>query len=193
LADRLEQLLLARGDEPEPEFRQGILAAIASLRAYAISLTRSPDRADDLVQETVLRAWAKRGMFTPGTNLTAWLFTILRNTFYSEYRRRAHEVEDANGTYAARLTSLPGQPGRLDLQDLWSALDCIPMNQREALILVAAEGMSYEDAAAICGCAVGTIKSRVSRARGRLVQLLGHEEGDLASDSMVLSALDAGK
>jgi RNA polymerase sigma-70 factor, ECF subfamily len=131
--------------------RDDILASVPSLRAFAISLSGNGDRADDLVQETLLRALANIDSFQPGSNLPAWLFTILRNLFRSDYRKRRREVE---------------------VEEFRMALDKLPQDQREALILVGASGFSYEDAAAICGCAVGTIKSRVNRARSKLSALL---------------------
>ena len=152
--------------------RKAVLAAVPSLRAFAISLCGNVDRADDLVQETLLRALANIDSFQPGTNMSAWLFTILRNLFRSEYRKRRREVEDADGRYAESLKSQPEQTGRVEFQEFRAALDKIPDDQREALILVGASGFSYEEAAEICGCAVGTIKSRVNRARTRLAQLL---------------------
>jgi RNA polymerase sigma-70 factor (ECF subfamily) len=152
--------------------REMILAAVPRLRAFAISLTGSVDRADDLVQETLLRAWAHFDSFQPGTNLTAWLFTILRNLFRSEYRKRRREVEDADGIYSQRLSSVPEQVGNVELNEFRAALAKLPADQREALILVGAAGLSYEEVAKICDCAVGTIKSRVNRARTRLAEML---------------------
>jgi RNA polymerase sigma-70 factor (ECF subfamily) len=149
-----------------------MLAAIPRLRAFAISLSGSADRADDLVQETVIRAMANIDSFTPGTNMSAWLFTILRNRFRSEYRKRRREVEDPDGSYLASLKAPPEQFGRLEFKEFVEALAKLPFLQREALILVAASGFTYEEAAAICGTAVGTIKSRVSRARRELAELL---------------------
>lgn len=157
------------GKSPKHE----LLGAIPALRAFAISLSGKPDRADDLVQETLLKAWANMSSFVPGTNLRAWLFTILRNVFYSQYRKRKREVEDADGFLAARLSSPPEQNGHMDFSDFRMALQKLPADQREALILVGASGLTYEEAAEVCACAVGTIKSRVNRARGRLVELLG--------------------
>jgi RNA polymerase sigma-70 factor (ECF subfamily) len=130
------------------------------------------DRADDLVQETLLRALANIHSFQPGTNLSAWLFTILRNLFRSEYRKRKRDVEDADGSFAESLKSNPDQIGRVEFQEFRAALAQLPPEQREALILVGASGFSYEEAADICDCAVGTIKSRVNRARGRLAKLM---------------------
>jgi RNA polymerase sigma-70 factor (ECF subfamily) len=155
-----------------------MLAAVPSLRAFAISLCGNVDRADDLVQEALLRAWGNLDSFEPGTNMSAWLFTILRNVFRSEYRKRRREVEDADGTYADSLTSLPNQTASLEMDEFRKALDHLPPDQREALILVGASGFSYEEAAHICGCAVGTIKSRVNRARTRLAELLSVESAD---------------
>ena len=158
--------------------RNDILAAVPSLRAFAISLSGNADRADDLVQETLLRALANIDSFQPGSNLPAWLFTILRNLFRSEYRKRRREVEDAEGRYADTLKSNPEQTGRVEFEEFRTALNKLPADQREALILVGASGFSYEDAAAICGCAVGTIKSRVNRARTRLADLLSIDSVD---------------
>ena len=154
------------------ELRDDILAAVPSLRAFAISLSGNADRADDLVQETLLRALANIDSFEPGSNLPAWLFTILRNLFRSDYRKRRREVEDAEGNYAKTLKSQPGQNAHLEFEEFRNALDKLPQDQREALILLGASGFSYEDAAAICGCAIGTIKSRVNRARSKLSAML---------------------
>ena len=156
----------------EPEIRDALLAAVPSLRAFAISLIGDAHRADDLVQDTIMRAWANLDRFERGTNLNAWLFTILRNLFHSEYRKRRREVEDPEGSYAGRLRTMPEQGAHLDFEDMRKALGKLPLDQREALLLVGAEGLSYEDAAAICGVAVGTIKSRVNRARSKLAALL---------------------
>ncbi|MGH6742501.1 MAG: sigma-70 family RNA polymerase sigma factor [Bradyrhizobium sp.] len=155
--------------------RDDILAAVPSLRAFAISLCGNGDRADDLVQETLLRALANIDSFQPGSNLPAWLFTILRNLFRSDYRKRRREVEDADGNYAKTLKTQPSQSAHLEFEEFRAALDKLPQDQREALILVGASGFSYEDAATICGCAVGTIKSRVNRARTRLANILNIE------------------
>jgi RNA polymerase sigma-70 factor (ECF subfamily) len=162
----------------DPALRDQILAAIPSLRAFAISLSGNVDRADDLVQETILRALANIHSFQPGTNLPAWLFTILRNLFRSEYRKRRREVEDADGSFAQTLKSNPDQIGRIEFQEFRQALAELPSDQREALILVGASGFSYEEAADICECAVGTIKSRVNRARSRLAKLLAVDNID---------------
>jgi RNA polymerase sigma-70 factor (ECF subfamily) len=153
-----------------------LIGAVPNMRAFALSLCGNADRADDLVQETLVKAWDKIDTFEEGTNLKAWLFTILRNAYFSELRKFKREVPDPEGDYAASLATEPEQPGHLDMADLSAALDQLPEDQREAVLLVGAEGFTYEEAAAICGCAVGTIKSRVNRARNRLAQLLHRED-----------------
>ncbi len=156
-----------------PALRQDLVGSVPSLRAFAISLCGDADRADDLVQETLVKAWTNLGGFQEGTNLRAWLFTILRNQFYSEMRKKKREVEDADGSLSATLAVPPAQLGHMDMADFRRALQILPDDQREALILVGASGFAYEEAAEICGVAVGTIKSRVSRARLKLAEVLG--------------------
>jgi RNA polymerase sigma-70 factor, ECF subfamily len=176
-----------------PSLRDAMLAAVPSLRAFAISLSGNIDRADDLVQETLLRAIANIDSFQPGTNMSAWMFTILRNLFRSEYRKRRREVEDTDGSYAESLKSHPEQSSRLEFQEFRAALSKLPPDQREALILVGASGFSYEEAASICDCAVGTIKSRVNRARTRLADLLSIESAeDFGPDQSTRAIMAAG-
>ncbi len=127
-----------------------------------------------------MKAWANLSRYEAGTNLRAWLFTILRNTFYSEHRKHRLEIEDADGHLAAGLSTPARQNDHMDFEDFRVALLQLAPDQREALILVGASGLSYEEAAEICGCAVGTIKSRVNRARGRLGELLGLESANEA-------------
>ena len=155
-----------------PALRDELLGTVPGLRAFALSLTGNVDVADDLVQETLVKAWTNFDTFQQGTNLRAWLFTILRNHFYSEMRKKKREVEDADGSLSAGLSVHPEQDGHMDMEDFKRALRELPDDQREALILVGGSGFAYEEAAEICGVAVGTIKSRVSRARGKLAQLL---------------------
>jgi RNA polymerase sigma-70 factor (ECF subfamily) len=174
----------------EPALRDELLAAIPSLRAYAFSLTNSWDRTDDLVQDTITRAWAGIDRFERGSNLNAWLFTILRNQLYSTHRKRRREVEDPDGAYAGRLRTHPEQPSHLDFEDFRKALIKLPPSHREALILVGAEGLSYEEAATVCGVPLGTIKSRVSRGREKLASLLAvADASEVGPDQVTRAAL----
>ena len=142
------------------------------------------------MQDAIVRALTNIETFEPGTNMSAWLFRILRNLFYSQHRRAKHEVPDPDGSYAGQLRTAPDQGARCDVQDLRKALARLAVENREALILVAAEGLSYEEAAHICGVAVGTIKSRVSRGRVRLAELLGiRDADDLSPDQVTQAAL----
>lgn len=163
---------------------------IPALRRYAYALVRNHDAADDLVQDTLERALSRWNLRRNDGDLRAWLFTILRNLFYSEQRKRRREVEDADGVMAGRLTALPDQEARVELSAFQAALSTLPASQREALVLVGAQNFTYEEAAEICGVAVGTIKSRVSRARGRLIELLGMTgPDDIGSDGRTLAAM----
>ncbi len=159
------------------QLKAELIARIPNLRAFAISLCGNADRADDLVQETLVKAWGHLGSFNEGSNLGGWLFTILRNTYFSQFRKRRREVPDSDGVVVGRLAVAPGQTAHMDMLDFRAALAQLPADQREALILIGAAGHSYHEAAMICGCAVGTIKSRVSRARRRLVELLSVPSG----------------
>lgn len=163
-----------RGISPAEEvtFKKELVAAIPHLRAFARSLCNDPTQADDLAQEALAKAWKARDSFEPGTSIKAWTFMILRNQFYSEKRRSWRnaplDAEVAENTLLANDN--PTVP--MELLELRSALGKLPDDQREALILVGAGGMAYEEAAQVCQCAVGTIKSRVSRARRALETLL---------------------
>src|SRR5436309_4688128 len=175
------------------DVRGAMLAAVPNLRAFAVSLCGDVDRANDLVQETLLRAWSHLESFEPGTNMSAWLFTILRNHFRTEYRKRRREVEDVDGGYAERLTAPEAQTGHIEFGELRKALLQLPPDQREALILIGASGFSYEEAAHICDCAVGTIKSRVNRARAKLADLLSIEGSeDFGPDQSTRAIMAAG-
>ncbi|MDQ7261759.1 RNA polymerase sigma factor [Paracoccus sp. PS-1] len=158
--------------------RDELVEHLPALRAFALSLTREGASADDLVQDTIVKAWTHIDKFQPGTNLRAWLFTILRNTFYSARRKTRREVSDTDGVHAARQATRPEHDGRLALNDFRAAFEQLPDEQREALILVGASGFSYEEAAAMTGVAVGTVKSRANRGRRRLAELLQLEEGE---------------
>lgn len=169
-----------------------LVGFIPDLRAFARTFHRDPSRADDLVQEAILKAWTNIEKFEAGTNLKAWLFTILRNTFLSEMRKKAREVEDADGKFAAQLANKPEQEAALEYDDFRRALAKLPDDQREALILVGASGFSYDQAAEICGCATGTVKSRVNRARKKLAELMQLESPqEIGTSGVWQAALDA--
>lgn len=170
-----------------------MLAQLPTLRAFAVSLCGNFDRADDLVQETLLKAWQNLDKFEEGTNLRAWLFTILRNGYFSELRKRRREVEDVDGKMTASLSVPPAQQGHLDMQDFRKALNTLPADQREALVLVGAVGMSYEEAAGVAQCAVGTIKSRVNRARTKLTEILGVTDTDVFGRDAATAAIIPGE
>ncbi len=156
-----------------PDPREELIEHLAALRAFAMSLTRNSSAADDLVQDTIEKAWKNIDKFQPGTNLRAWLFTIQRNAFYSSRRKAKREVADIDGVMAASLAEKPAHDGRLALTDFQRAFEHLPEEQREALMLVGASGFAYEEAAEMCGVAVGTIKSRANRGRRKLAELLG--------------------
>ena len=164
---------MSGGERSNAELKSDLIAAIPKLRAFGVSLSGNRDRADDLVQETLTKALQNLHSFEAGSNLIAWLFTILRNTYYSEIRKRHRELPDPDGKHTASLISKADQDLHLEYLDFRAALQKLPPDQREALILVGASGMSYDEAAEICKCAVGTIKSRVSRARQSLNAMLG--------------------
>lgn len=176
------------GTDPRDELAHHI----ASLRAFAISLTRQSAAADDLVQETLIKAWTNIDKFTPGTNLQAWLFTILRNTFYSARRKRRWEVPDTDGVFTATLSQPPSHDGRLAMHDFLKAFGQLSPEHREVLILVGASGFSTEEAAAMMGVAEGTVKSRTNRARRRLMDLLRLQDSEslTETDSVVKSVVD---
>ncbi len=153
-----------------------LISAVPGLRAFALSLCGNADKADDLVQETLVKAYGGLSSFAEGTNLMAWLITILRNAYYNERKKGWREVADPEGIIAGQLVSPPAQDAHMDLLDFRTALQQLPPDQREALLLIGASGFSYDEAAAICTCAPGTMKSRVNRARERLSDLLGLEK-----------------
>lgn len=153
----------------DPRFGDELIKAIPNLRAFARALSGDAQFSNDLVQETLLKAWAHRDSFVPDTNLKAWLFTILRNTYFTHYRKAQREEIDEE--QAAMNASVPAtQLMHLEFEDMRRALMRLSPDHREALLLITAEGFSYDDAARVCGCAVGTMKSRVNRARSRLIE-----------------------
>lgn len=166
-------------------FKTELADLIPHLRAFARSLCGNASAADDLAQEAMLKAWKARASYQAGTNLKAWTFTILRNLFYSEKRRSWRRQQLDPEVAEATLVASDNSSSALDLLALRNALVFLPEDQREALVLVGAGGLSYEETAEICGCAVGTIKSRVSRARKALVEILENNEARFSGDSEI--------
>lgn len=163
---------------PDRDPREEIILHLPALRAFALGITRDPVLADDLVQETLLKAWSKFHLFEQGTKLRSWLFTILRNSLRTIQRKRSREVADVDDVLAGRLATKPAQEGNLVLREVEAALAKLPVEQREVLWLVGAMGFSIEEAAETCGCATGTIKSRANRGRRALAELLGLKAGE---------------
>jgi len=166
-------------EEADAEFKANLLQVIPYMRAFARSLTGNRDVADDLTQDALVRAWRARATFMPGTNLKAWVFTILRNQFYSDKRRSRHQtpLDDA---HSDQLLSPDDEQGwAMELSYVAWALNSLPDDQREAIILAGAGGFSYEEVARICGCPVGTVKSRVARGRTKLLALLESNKMEL--------------
>ena len=171
--------------QADHEFKTELTALIPQMRAFARSLCRDATAADDLAQDALLKAWNNRASFEPGTNMKAWTFMILRNQFYSD-KRRSWRSSQLDPEVAERTLEAASNPiASLELDEVRRALACLPDDQREALILIGAGGLSYEEVSEICGCAIGTIKSRVSRARDRLAALL--EDGAYDQDDMLPS------
>ena len=188
LIAQLDVALAGQDAQAASVFRRDLLATLPDLRSFAMSLVLNQTRADDLVQETLLKAWKSQDRFVPGTNLKAWLFTIMRNQFYNEHRKRGREVQDEDGAQAERMVSLPEQGGHLDLSDVRSALDRLAPSMRQALVLVAIENLTYEETAAVMNCRIGTVKSRVWRARTQLAEMLGYDGLEVGSDDVMLAA-----
>ena len=164
------------------DFKRELTEVIPHLRAFARGLCGRPDMADDLVQEALMKAWAAQDRFEPGTSMRAWTFVILRIAYLTDMRRNRFRGE-YDETVAERILTAPaGQEEPIHLSDMHRALLTLPPERREALLLVGAGGFSYEEAAEICGCAVGTIKSRVGRARAALNSML--DEGAIPKRSI---------
>ena len=181
-APSLSRVRSAREELDHDTWRDDAIALVPALRAFAWSLSHNSADADDLVQETLIKAWANKDKFEPGTNLRAWLFTILRNTYYTALAKKRREVADEDGKHAATLSAAPTQDWSVTMRALQAALQRLPHEHREALVLVGAAGLTYEEAAEICGCALGTIKSRVNRARAKLMKIMD-ADGSLSDDS----------
>lgn len=175
--------------------RDELVKHLPAMRAFAISLTRNAATADDMVQDTIVKAWTNFDKYDAGSNMRAWLFTILRNTYYSDRRKARREVPDVDGAITASLAEKPAHDGHMQMVDFRRALGKLSDEQREALLLVGASGFSYEEAAEMCGVAVGTIKSRINRARAQLNILLDRDENDSTemTDDATMSVISASK
>lgn len=156
----------------EMDPKDELVTHLPALRAFALSLTRNRATADDMMQDAVLKAWTNMDKFERGTNMRAWLFTILRNNYYSSRRKLNREVADIDNVFSDTLSVKPDHDGRLQMMDFKDAFEQLADEHREALILVGASGFSYDDAAEMCGVATGTMKSRVNRARAKLTEML---------------------
>jgi RNA polymerase sigma-70 factor (ECF subfamily) len=182
MAEKKKKKPIKRTPAQRAEFKRELTEVVPHLRAFARGLCGRPDMADDLVQETLLKAWAAQERFEPGTSMRAWTFVILRNAYLTDMRRNRFRGEYDEGVAERILTAPAGQEEPLHLSDMHRALLTLPPERREALLLVGAGGFSYEEAAQICGCAVGTIKSRVGRARAALNSMLA--DGDIPQRSI---------
>jgi RNA polymerase sigma-70 factor (ECF subfamily) len=178
-------------------FKRELITVIPHLRAFARGLCGRPDLADDLVQETMLKAWAAQERFEPGTSMRAWTFVILRNAWLTDMRRNRFRADYDENVAERILTTPAAQEGPQHLADLYRALQTLPDERRQALLLVGAGGFSYEEAAQICGCAVGTIKSRVGRARATLSAMIEDGTiprraiGDVVAHDAIMGELDS--
>jgi RNA polymerase sigma-70 factor (ECF subfamily) len=169
-----------RAPDDHEAFKRELVALIPHLRAFARTLTGDPTAADDLAQDAMMKAWDARDSYQMGTNMKAWTFMILRNQFYSEKRRSWRQIQLDQESAERTLVAIDDPASPIALDELRLGLAMLPPEQREALVLVGAGGFAYEEAAEICGVAVGTVKSRVSRARRALHAIL--EDGAYARD-----------
>lgn len=166
------------GPEGDKAFRDQLVAIIPALRAFARGLCGNRDMADDMAQDAMTRAWAARASYTPGTNFRAWMFMILRNHFYTTLRKNSRMVSWDPEVAERILVAGPSQHDRINVSDVSKALQKLPAEQREVLMLIGANGVSYEEASEIMGCAIGTIKSRLARGRAALAALIEGPELD---------------
>lgn len=176
-----------------PDPREEILTHLPALRALARGLAGDTDRADDLVQDTMEKAWTNVDRFRPGTDMWGWLFTILRNTWYSDLRRAGREVPSGLAAYRDGPAVAPAHDSRLALAEIRAALQRLPAPQREAILLVGAMGYGYEEAAGLIGVPAGTVKSRTNRARARLASALGLTAGTATVPTRTIRAVETGE
>jgi RNA polymerase sigma-70 factor (ECF subfamily) len=174
-------------------FAERLVEQIPYLRAFAISLSGSYSVADDLVQVTLVKAWSHADSFQPGTNFRAWLVTILRNTYFSQYRKRSREVQDSDNVLAEQIPVKGGQESNLTMQDVQKALNMLAPEHREILLMIGITELSYEEAAQVCNIAVGTVKSRLNRARAKLAEHLGLSGAHEFAEDPTLAGIAARK
>lgn len=168
----------------DQEFRDQLVALIPSLRSFARGLCGWRNMADDMAQDAMMRGWAARASFTPGTNFRAWMFMILRNQFYSTLRKDRRMTSWDPEVAERVLVEAPAQQDAIHVADVAKALQSLPAEQREVLLLIGANGLSYEEAAEIIGCAIGTVKSRLARGRKALAQVIDGPDGDSLLDKV---------
>lgn len=164
--------------EDDKQFRDMLVALVPSLRSFARGLCGGREIADDLAQDAMMRGWAARASFTPGTNFRAWMFMILRNQFYTTIRKNSRMTSWDPEVAERVLIEAPAQDHAIHIADVAKALQKLPAEQREVLLLIGANGVTYEEAAEIIGCAIGTVKSRLARGRKALTLLIDGPEGD---------------
>lgn len=174
-----------RGEQQSQEVRDEIVELIPAMRAFARTFYRNQSDADDLVQETLLKGLSKTHLFEPGTSLKSWLFTIMRNTFYTKVKKENREAPGNSECVASRPRVDPTQEWSVRGREIYDAVQRLPEQQREVLVLVAVFGISYEEAAKICGCAMGTVKSRLNRARLGLLAQLGERSARASVEQTV--------
>ncbi len=174
--------------EADQIFRDELLALIPSLRSFARGLCGGREMADDLAQDAMMRGWAARNSFTPGTNFRAWMFMILRNQFYTTIRKNSRMTSWDPEVAERVLVEAPAQQHAIHLADVSKALQKLPAEQREVLLLIGANGLSYEEAAEIIGCAMGTVKSRLARGRKALAELIDGPADEVAQDRISIAA-----
>jgi len=171
----------------ERYFRLHLLREMPVLRRWSTMLCRNPSLAEDMMQETLTKAWANRSSFARGTNMRAWLYRILRNTYFNHLRQRRREVPDPDGALTALLHTPAEQPGKIELREVTQAMQTLSPTQRQAMILIGAQGMSYKQVARLQRVNIGTVKSRLARARQAVARSMGYESasqrGMIASDS----------
>jgi RNA polymerase sigma-70 factor (ECF subfamily) len=167
----------------ERYFRSQLLHEMPLLRRWSHVLCRNQSLAEDMMQETLTRAWANRASFARGTNMRAWLYRILRNTYFNHLRQRRREVSDPDGALTAALTVSPAQPGRVELREVTRAMQDLSPTQRQAMILIGAQGLSYKQVARLQRVNIGTVKSRLARARQSMARMMGYDSAGLRGGS----------